>query len=295
MLTAKVGNEIINCYDGTHTYETLKKWSKKKILICPVCNKPYEYCHGKVIDSYFRHKDKKQCENKYSEPETDEHINGKRDLYEWIKMQCGITDVILEGWIPETKQRPDIMFKYNGIPYVIEYQCTPIASEYLERHELYKTAGINDIWICGTDKYFGVNKRLNVLEKECRIYYSPQYKYFYKMEDLSEKQIKNIQRISLYRRHLTNYYRMKMYYTREFHLMMNVYDYNKNYKNYILIKNTSNNYQCIGSHYPSPTGRPSNKYPYPVKDYAFIGNYSYASCYYLPYIKLKSIGGNENE
>lgn len=30
MLTAKVGNEIINCYDGTHTYETLKKWSKKK-------------------------------------------------------------------------------------------------------------------------------------------------------------------------------------------------------------------------------------------------------------------------
>ena len=68
-----------------------------------------------------------------------------------------------------------------------------------------------------------------------------------------------------------------------------------NYKNYILIKNTSNNYQCIGSHYPSPTGRPSNKYPYPVKDYAFIGNYSYASCYYLPYIKLKSIGGNENE
>lgn len=116
--------------------------------------------------------DKAECEDKYSEPETAEHIQGKRDLYEWIKKQPGVTDVILEGWIPETHQRPDIMFKHNGKKCVIEYQCSPISTEYYERHELYQAAGINDIWILGTDKYFGKNKRFNTLEKESGIYYN---------------------------------------------------------------------------------------------------------------------------
>ena len=48
ILTCKLGNEIINCYDGTRNKEQLKKWASKKILLCPVCSKPYEYCHGKL-------------------------------------------------------------------------------------------------------------------------------------------------------------------------------------------------------------------------------------------------------
>ena len=111
-------------------------WSKKGILICPACGKPYEFCHGKTVDAYFRHKDKSECD-KYSEPETEEHLRGKIDLYEWIKKQDGVTDAVLEGWLPETKQRPDIMFKFHGDQCVIEYQCSPIATEYIERHELY--------------------------------------------------------------------------------------------------------------------------------------------------------------
>ena len=93
----------------------LKKWSKKKILLCPVCGKPYEYCHGEVKTPYFRHMDKAECEDKYSESETEEHLNGKRDLYEWIKKQNGVENAVLEGWIPETKQRPDIMFNYKPL------------------------------------------------------------------------------------------------------------------------------------------------------------------------------------
>jgi hypothetical protein len=55
--------------------------------------------------------------------------------------------------IPETKQRPDIYFEKNGERFIIEFQCSPIATEYLERHELYQLAKINDIWILGTEKY----------------------------------------------------------------------------------------------------------------------------------------------
>ena len=73
----------------------LKKWSKKKILLCPVCGKPYEYCHGEVKTPYFRHMDKAECEDKYSESETEEHLNGKRDLYEWVKRQVGVTNAVL--------------------------------------------------------------------------------------------------------------------------------------------------------------------------------------------------------
>ena len=120
--------------------------------------------------------DKNECEDKYSESETEEHLNGKRDLFEWIKKQDGVTNAVLEGWIPETKQRPDIMFEYDGKKYVIEYQCSPIATEYVERHKLYKASGINDIWILGTDKYLekseiGKNFRMKEIEKHADIYY----------------------------------------------------------------------------------------------------------------------------
>ena len=172
ILTCKLGNEIINCYDGTHNKEQLKKWASKKILLCPVCGKPYEYCHGEVKTPYFRHMDKNECEDKYSESETEEHLNGKRDLFEWIKKQNGVTNAVLEGWIPETKQRPDIMFEYKGKKCVIEYQCSPITSEYVERHELYKAVGITDIWILGTEKYLKANMRRKYICDYACSYYS---------------------------------------------------------------------------------------------------------------------------
>lgn len=178
ILTCKLGNEIINCYDGTHNKEQLKKWSSKKILLCPVCGKPYEYCHGKVKTPYFRHMDKAECEDKYSESETEEHLNGKRDLFEWIKKQKGVTNAVLEGWIPETKQRPDIMFEYGGKKCVIEYQCSPIATEYVERHELYQASGIIDIWIAGYEKYFKPNSRHKFLEDYIDGYYNPETNIF---------------------------------------------------------------------------------------------------------------------
>lgn len=172
ILTCKLGNEIINCYDGTHNKEQLKKWASKKILVCPVCGKPYEYCHGKVKTPYFRHMDKNECEDIYSESETEEHLNGKRDLFEWIRKQDGVINVVLEGWIPETKQRPDIMFEYDGKKYIIEYQCSPIATEYVERHELYKASGINDIWILGTEKYLKKNMRKKYIQTYACGFYS---------------------------------------------------------------------------------------------------------------------------
>jgi len=153
MLIAEINNQPINCYDNKYDKDTLKKWADKGILQCPICHGKYEYCHGKLVSPYFRHKDKTKCETIYSEPETEEHIQGKIALFNWIKKQNGVVKAVMEGYIEETKQRPDIMFEFGGQQYVIEFQCTPIASEQIERHELYQAAKINDIWIGGKEKY----------------------------------------------------------------------------------------------------------------------------------------------
>lgn len=170
MLTAKIRNNIINCYDGKYSKEELKAWASKDIIKCPICGKSYEYCHGQINTPYFRHKDKTECDYLYSEPETEEHIKGKIALYKWIKKQDGVTNAVLEAWIPETKQRPDIMFEYGGNKWVIEYQCSPIATEYLKRRKLYQAGGIKDIWICGTENYKIASAR-KVLEYLVGIYY----------------------------------------------------------------------------------------------------------------------------
>lgn len=277
ILTCKIGNNTINCYDGTHGKEQLKKWAKKRILLCPACNKPYEYCCGKIKSPYFRHMDKTVCVDKYSEPETEEHSNGKRDLYEWIKKQNDVTETKLEGWIPETKQRPDIMFKYKGKQFVLEFQCTPISSEYFERSQLYKAAGINDIWICGVSKYIQYyhkgygNKRINILEECSRLYYNPMTKQIYKIDSRMEESTFD-----------------KILKGKNINLMRNPYDYRCCFENYILVKDYLKSYDSY-TYYPSPTGRSSNKYPYPVTDYLYNHNMSLANCYLLNMLKLKSV------
>lgn len=187
MLSCLVNDQPLILINTPYSYQTIKKWANKGILKCPICSNSYEFCCGRVVIPYFRHKDKKKCEDIYSEPETIEHLQGKIDLYNWLIKQPNLTDIVLEGWIPKTKQRPDLMFKHNGNLYILEYQCSPISSEYYERHELYQAAGIKDIWICGVKNYFQEfhkgtgNKRTNVLEDECRLYYDSDSKLLFQM------------------------------------------------------------------------------------------------------------------
>lgn len=276
MLSCLLNNQRINCIDGEHTRDQLKTWAKKRILLCPACGKPYEYCHGKVKSPYFRHMDKVECEDRYSEPETEEHLAGKKDLYEWLKKQPGVTDCELEGWIPGTKQRPDIMFKYNGQQCVLEYQCSPISTEYYERHELYQAAGIKDIWVCGVQKYFQYyhrgsgSKRVNTLEKECGTYYDSTNKCFYIIDkNLNERTLNQIVNNKTYA-----------------YVMRNPYDYRVKSQNYYLVKDKIKSYDSY-SYYPS--GRPTRKYPYPVTVYSFDKNVSLAKCVKLQFLRLKNI------
>lgn len=169
IITCKIGNSIVNSFDNKYNRNQLKEWSNKNILKCLVCGNTYEYCHGMIASPYFRHKDKsRECDGLFNEPETEEHIKGKILLHKWLKeleVKGMIENVQLESYIKETKQRPDLYFEQNGTRYVIEFQCTPISTEYLKRKELYRLAGIKDIWILGLEKYQIDGKNKTIEEK----------------------------------------------------------------------------------------------------------------------------------
>lgn len=162
ILTCKVGENIINTID--YTDSQIKKWKEKGILKCPVCKGEMIYKNGEFKIAHFAHKIN-DCSLLYSEPESEEHLSGKKAIYEWLKTQDGIEDLVLEAWLPDTKQKPDISFTYSGQKYVIEYQCSPIATKYAERHRLYELAGIKDIWILGTEKYDIKNNTDEIIHK----------------------------------------------------------------------------------------------------------------------------------
>lgn len=152
MLSCIIGNKSINSFD----YEEykLRDWSNKKILRCPECGERVIYCNGDYKIAYFKHEVSSECKgNLYYEPITEEHIVGIKKLYNKLKIIEGIENLEVEKYIVNTKQRPDIYFEYKGQRYCIEYQCSPIATQYNKRHELYELEGIKDIWILGTSKY----------------------------------------------------------------------------------------------------------------------------------------------
>ncbi|WP_275579533.1 competence protein CoiA, partial [Brevibacillus laterosporus] len=143
-------NKTINSL--IHTDEFINLLARKKMLYCPICNNSVIYRNGSIRRKHFAHVSK--CSYQYHEPETIEHLNGKVLLYNWLKHQPFVTNLKLESWIPETKQKPDIYFEMNKQRYAIEYQCSPITVKKIkERMNLYSVADICDIWIFGTAKY----------------------------------------------------------------------------------------------------------------------------------------------
>jgi len=141
--------------------------NRKQDYTCPNCNgkmllvKPI----ANIVD-HFRHY--VICPHQ-SEPETIEHLNGKKYLYE-----------IFKDYKPELEKKlsngqiADLYLKKNNI--VIELQCSTISlAEFEKRTEGYEKLGIMVTWILGTKRYLreNINEygyvtsfRLSIIERE---------------------------------------------------------------------------------------------------------------------------------
>lgn len=115
-------------------------------------------CQGEVIPKlgekqiwHFAHKRNQRCDIEI-EPESPYHINGKRQLYEWLLSQ-GI-DVKLEHFLKDIRQKPDVFVNINGIQYAIEYQCSTISEQlFFKRTNTYISNGYEPIWILGANQF----------------------------------------------------------------------------------------------------------------------------------------------
>ncbi|MGF7533711.1 competence protein CoiA family protein [Bacillus mexicanus] len=120
---------------------------KQKRFFCPVCGGELAVKLGHQKAPHFAHKQNKSCSIDI-EPESAYHLEGKRQLYVWLKTQQA--SPLLEPFIKSIKQRPDIMAKIKGHMLAVEYQCATLASDrFLKRTAGFKQAGILPHWVMG--------------------------------------------------------------------------------------------------------------------------------------------------
>ena len=116
---------------------------------------------GEIRIPHFAHKNNSDCTSPFSEPESYFHLEGKKHLNHFFNSK-GLTSN-LEHYIPAIRQRPDLLVKYEGKSYAIEYQCSTLSRKSLKnRTQGYLNAGITSLWIIGGHPF--QKKKQNIFE-----------------------------------------------------------------------------------------------------------------------------------
>jgi len=127
--------------------ELLKREKGKGEFFCPECKEKVIMKIGTKKMEHFAHEKGSVCAESY-ERETDYHINGKLQLYQWLEKQQFAPQ--LEPYYSSIRQRPDIGVSCFDRNFAIEFQCAVIPSELMEkRTNQYRSKEIVPIWILG--------------------------------------------------------------------------------------------------------------------------------------------------
>lgn len=120
---------------------------KRNHFTCPACNQTVFLRAGSVKIAHFAHAKDSDCVA--SEGETREHLLGKKQLFNWAKRHQ--YKPVYEVYLPEIKQRPDLLIKIGRQTVALEYQCSPISLTRLqERNAGYRKMNIKVWWILGS-------------------------------------------------------------------------------------------------------------------------------------------------
>ncbi|MCC7450330.1 MAG: hypothetical protein IT324_23125 [Anaerolineae bacterium] len=138
---------------GDLPVDALRTLSDNHLLICPHCSTPLILKAGAVRVHHFAHVSLTQCDAADHEPESDSHRQGKLRLYQHFRQ--GATLAALEYHLPQTDQRADVfMAMPDGQRYALEFQqANNSVAQWSERHSLYRSIGIHDIWVLGQVRY----------------------------------------------------------------------------------------------------------------------------------------------
>lgn len=133
------GEEILLV--GSHARE-LAIQRKNQLHFCPQCNGPLIVKAGTIMIPHFAHRKAHNCHS-FSEPESERHLTGKRDLFDWISRTASVR---LESRLPGSAQRPDLLTGQTAV----EFQCSTIsAALFSERTAGYHASGYDVFWLYG--------------------------------------------------------------------------------------------------------------------------------------------------
>lgn len=118
---------------------------KNATFYCPECKEKVIIKAGTKVVAHFAHQVKSNCayggEGEY-------HEQGKYILYQWLASQN--IPVELEVYLPEIKQRPDILVTLHGKRIAVEFQCAKVSNQIIRQRNIgYKKANVIPIWILG--------------------------------------------------------------------------------------------------------------------------------------------------
>lgn len=121
----------------------IEQLKKEVPFFCPTCQQEVLLRAGPKKLPHFSHRH--FCPSK-PEGESYSHLLGKKLLFEWFEHQG--YQPILEFYMKELKQRPDLCFHWMGKTIAVEFQCSVIPSlELYKRNHSYLEFGILPLWI----------------------------------------------------------------------------------------------------------------------------------------------------
>ncbi len=123
----------------------LQELRQTRDFFCPVCGDRLLMKLGDKKCFHFSHFRNSICSN-MSEPETPDHIQGKKDLYNWLARQGYAPQV--EWVLSSISQRADLGLDRFPRPIAFEFQCSTLPQERLiQRDRGYLSQSIDPIWI----------------------------------------------------------------------------------------------------------------------------------------------------
>ena len=143
------------------TREELQRLRQQQQFFCPQCQEPLQLKIGQIRVPHFSHFQQSECEALFSERESQTHLLGKQHLYALFERLA--LSPQLEPYLPQIKQRPDLLIEHDNRQFAIEFQCSNLQQEiFLERTVGFIKAKITPIWILHTPqrkkKSLGIQK-----------------------------------------------------------------------------------------------------------------------------------------
>jgi len=132
-----------------YSREALQRYRRQMKFYCPQCQQPVQLKIGQYNIPHFAHIANSNCERLFAEGESKLHLQGKVQLFEWLK-KLGHT-VKLEPYLQKLAQRPDMLLVKERQQIAIEFQCSTISHEKWQlRTSGYEKNFIQPLWLFQT-------------------------------------------------------------------------------------------------------------------------------------------------